>query len=43
MLTVMALVFGGFTLLILGSYRAARSREQQGERFQPQGKRRWSE
>ena len=43
MLTVMALVLGGFTLLILSSYRAARTREQRGLPFEPEGKRRWVE
>jgi len=41
MLGVIALVFGGFALLIAHSYRASRTRTAQGRPFSPEGKLRW--
>ncbi len=41
MLTVIVLIFGGFALLIVNSYRAARARAGEGKPFRPEGKLRW--
>lgn len=43
MLAVMALLGGGFALLVARSYRSARAGDRSGPAFEPEGKLRWSD
>jgi hypothetical protein len=43
MLAMIATVLGGFALMVVHSYRAARLRAAAGQPFQPEGKLRWTD